>query len=299
MPLNEVDTINLDIMDSCRLAKKDLQGQPLRILIDNCVYGQASTTHRSVPYKVTINWPPESGDKEYDMPGLEPKYHANKNKDIEENIRYLPGLIYLFVQGHVELLTSDVLKCEQICQPLGRYNDAIGWFDWDMFENVTFLHVDGLDAFCYMSEALEWKNDKIHLIPDFFVKNPSFSGVIRSSDIDPLKIWPNAKQKLQHWLNKKRKEIPEFDSLVISLGENNIQDAWHIYTAYSYKLDYFLTLDFRLIRILKTRKNHEIMQKLNVQVVPPKHLAQIIHLRGILKENLYLLNRNTVCSNRQ
>ena len=264
--------INFDIVQSCRPAQKYLKGRSVGILVDNSIFGQASTTHQTYSYKKTVEWP--SGTKnERHVVSVEPIYVEHENKETADNIRFLPGLIYLFSQGNLGLFTSDVLRCEQSSQPIGRYNDGISIFDYDLFENVQFGQIDGYEALCNISDALEWINGKIHFKKDFFEKAPTFNGMIFSTDIDPFGDCPDAKNRLQQYLMKKRTRDSQFDSIVNCLGEKNMQDAWHIYTAEIHKLDYYLTLDFKLLRTLSARRGHKVIQELNVQSVTPKQLA--------------------------
>ena len=285
--------INLDIKHNCHSAEEYLKGRSVKVLVDNCVLGQASTTHKTYSYKKTVEWP-EGVKNELDMVSMDPVYIENENKQFVENISYIPGIIYLFSQGYVQLFTSDVLQCEQRSQPIGRYHGRMGVFDYDFFENVQMKSIDGYEAFCHVHDSFEWKDGKIHFKKIHFRKSPTFNGIISSTDIDPFGDCPNAKGRLGKYLSKKQIEITEFDSLVECLGKRNMQDAWHIYTAEIYKLDYFMTIDFKLLKALNAQRHNDRIQSLNVQIVNPKQFAQMIHMDGICQGNIRWLNKNTV-----
>ena len=304
-----VKMVDSDIVLCCVRSREILdRNRPLKILVDNSVIGQFAFLFSTGTYKKTLAWPNDESSFEIDCVIPEPIYRESVDSKLENNMRFVPSLLYLFKQNYLEMFSSDVLLAERKSQMVGMYN-GMGIYDYALFSNITLPSLDGYEAYCFVDDALEWKNGKIHIRPDYFQKRPTlaympnaeecmgeYGLIISSKDKDPLGTAPDAKQRLEIWLEVKREEIPEFSELVKCLGKNNIKDAWHIYTANEYGLDFFVTMDFNIVRSVQSQKGNKVIKALNVQVVTPEDLGRQIEMRPMSKGTFQVLHKNTIFS---
>ena len=237
----------------------------IKVLIDNSVLGHAST-HETVGIVQKTDWPPGGEPGEVTV-----AYRTAREYDDEmyENIRYLPGIAHLARAGLLDLRTSFELLSERQHQPIGRFSGEKTWFSYCLFDGITFESVDGYDA------------------PDFdldyFRKNPTVNKVICSSDIDPLGMYPNNKK------NQLARVSRSTDFLYVELakllsGKNNL-DAWHIRTAEVHGLFCFLTVDFKLQRVVEQNKRKEPIASLRTKVMTPSEFGRYL---GVSPINPYI-----------
>ena len=305
--------VDNEILFCSRAAQeKSDKGKPLKILIDNSVIAQFSFLFRTIGYKRVISgWPrPESPPIQMDCISMDPVYteYAGKPLDYnrEYNMRFVPSLLYLFQQEYIEIFSSDALFAERRNQMTGMYS-GIGIFDYALFKDIKFKNLDGFEAYCFIDDALEEIDGKIGFSLDFAAKNPTiahfpnaeecmgeYGMIIKSTDRDPFGTAPNASQKLDLWLKKKRGGNPDFDRLVKCLGEKNIKDAWHIYTADKYGMNFFLTMDFKIVKTIQSQKGNKDIKGLKVQVVTPQMLGEMIEIQPMRKGTFQVLHKNTI-----
>ena len=243
--------------------RRSLKGsEPIKVLIDNSVLGHGKT-HETVAYPEKVNWPPGSEPSEVLV-----HYRALINikdiygEEVYENVQHLPGIAHLARLGFIQLQTSFELFSEQNHQPIGRYKGKKGFFDYWLFDKIKMESVDGYD------------------IPDFnldhFRKNPHINKVIYSTDVDPLGIYPNNKEKQINRISKSND--PLYLELAQLLPKKSNLDAWHIRTAETHGVFCFLTMDFKLRGIIEQNEDKEPIASLRTKVMTPKEFGEHIGL---------------------
>ena len=65
------------------------------------------------------------------------------------------------------------------------------------------------------------------------------------------------------------------------LGKRNSQDAYHIYTAEKEGLYCFLTMDFKLLKNIKSQVNNKIIKSLKTKILSPEDLGNELGLLPI------------------
>ena len=198
-------------MRSREILDKD---KPLKILVDNSVIGQFAFLFYTGTYKKTITgWPNDESSFETDCVLPEPIYREYIGKKLENtmeyNMRFVPGLLYLLKQDYLEMFSSDVLLTERKSQMVGMYNE-MSISNYALFSNIKLPSLDGYEAYCFVDNALEWKNGEKYIfaliifrnVPNFglYAKRRRMYGrsnglIISSKDRDPLGTAPNAKQR--------------------------------------------------------------------------------------------------------
>lgn len=168
-----------------------------------------------------------------------PVYADDDKSETYQNICFLPGIVHLAKRGLFEFKTSAELKAEQLHQPMGRFL-GYGSFDHSLFGSFQFPSVDGL-AF------------------------PTLGGGTDS-----------ARQQQLERIEAKSDAL--YEGLKALLGEKNSLDAWHTRTAEVYGIDYFLTMDFRLIRAVESAAKREPLASLTMKIVTPVQLGAIYDL---------------------
>ena len=235
---------------------------PVTVLIDNSVLGHGRT-HETVNHMQKINWPPGSEPGEVPIIYRAPIDFTKKDRElVYQNIRYLPGIAHLARLGFLTLRTSFELLSERNHQPIGRFRGEKGWFDYWLFENINIESVDGYDIPDYDLE--------------YFSKNPTVDKFIYSTDIDPLGMYPENKQKQRDRVSGLND--PLYKGLAKILPQKSNLDAWHIRTAEVHGLFCFLTMDFKLRRIIEQKKKREPISSLRTMVLTPKEFGQHIGL---------------------
>ena len=216
-----------------------------------------------------INWPPGSEPEEVPIIYRAPIDITKEYGElVYESIRYLPGIAHLARLGFLTLRTSFELLSERNHQPMGRFQGEKGWFDYWLFKDINIESVDGND------------------VPDFdleyFSNNPTVDKFIYSTDIDPLGIYPENKQKQRDRVS--RSNDPLYKGLTKILPQKSNLDAWHIRTAEAHGLFCFLTMDFKLRSIIEQKKKREPISSLRTMVMTPKEFGQHIGLWPIKPE---------------
>ena len=232
--------------------------EPIKVLIDNSVLGHGRT-HETTAYLEKVNWPPGSEPSEVPIIHRTPINIKEKHgEEVYESVRYLPGIAHLTRLGFIQLQTSCELLSEQNHQPMGRFQEKKGYFDYWLFDGIKIESVDRYD------------------VPDFDLdrlrKNPRINKVIYSTDVDPLGIYPNNKE------NQIKRVSQSTDPLYVGLAKllpkkSNL-DAWHIRTAEAHGLLCFLTMDFKLRSLVEKNKNKEPIASLRTKVMTPKEFGE-------------------------
>ena len=213
---------------------------PVTVLIDNSVLGHGRT-HETVVHMQKINWPPGSEPGEVPIIYRAPIDFTQKDRElVYQNIKYLPGIAHLARLGFLTLRTSFELLGERNHQPFSRFKGGPCWFDYWLFEDIAIESVDG------------------YVAPDFDLRRPE------------------NKQKQRDRVS--RSSDPLYKGLVKILQEKSNLDAWHIRTAEVHGLFCFLTMDFKLRRIIEQKKKREPISSLRTMVLTPKEFGQHISL---------------------
>ena len=245
-----------------RARSKLARSGPITVLIDNSVLGHGST-HETIEVMQKINWPPGGEHGEVPIIYRAPIDFTKKDREsVCQNIRYLPGIAHLARLGFLTLRTSCELLSERNHQPIGRFQGKKGSFDYWLFENINIESVDGYDVPDFDSE--------------YYSNNPTVDKFIYSTDIDPLGMYPENKQKQRDRIS--RSNDPLYRGLARILPQKANLDAWHIRTAEVHGLFCFLTMDFKLRNIIEQKKKKEPISSLRTMVLTPKEFGQHIGL---------------------
>ena len=237
----------------------------IKVLVDNSVLGNANT-HETVEIAQKINWPPGG------QPGEVPvSYRTPREYDdgMYEHICYLPGIAHLARAGLLELKTSCELLNEREHQPIGRFLGKRTVFSYDIFDGIKLESVDG-----YIPFAVD---------PSYFCENSTINKVINSTDIDPLGLHPNNKEKQIERIAQSTDSL--YTELAKILPKKSNLDAWHIRTAERYGLFCFLTVDFKLQRDVDQNKNKEPIASLRTKVMTPMAFGKYV---GVSPVNPYI-----------
>ncbi|SOE08783.1 hypothetical protein SAMN05877838_0513 [Hoeflea halophila] len=215
----------------------------IRILVDSTVLGHG-VTHES-------SWV-STGPKKWGGTEIATGYlarmpvHSFDDDSAEyQNVCFLPGIAHLARTGLVGLCTSAELRAEVDRQPLGRFR-GYGLFSYGIFNDIQLESVDG-----------------------FVIERNALNGM------PPV----NYAQQQRDRINSS--QDPLFHSLVSLLGESNSQDAWHLTTAERHGLFCFLTMDFKLLRTVASRRNQEPLSSLKTKILTPQELGMYLEIRPI------------------
>ena len=224
---------------------------PVAVLIDNSVLGHGRT-HETVVHMQKINWPPGGEPGEVPIIYRSPIDFTKEDREsVYQNIRYLPCIAHLARLGFLTLRTSFELLSERNHQPMSRFQGEKGYFDYWLFKDSNIESVDGYD------------------VPDFdleyFSNNPTVDKLICSTDIDPLEIYPENKQKQRNRVSGS--DDPLYKGLAKILPKTWNLDAWHIRTAEAHDLFCFLTLDCKLQRFFEQNRNKPPISSLRTKVM--------------------------------
>jgi hypothetical protein len=130
------------VRNSAAIARRKLsKSEPVRVLVDNSVLGNAVTHETQFISTGPNQWGTISVNTGY-MARI-PIHSISNTSAIYKSVSYLPGIIQLFRTGDLGLFTSAELQSEAWQQPAGRYG-GYGCFDLDLFEGITLGSVDGL-----------------------------------------------------------------------------------------------------------------------------------------------------------
>ncbi len=266
--------VDQSIKNSCAVSRKRLnRDKPLKILVDNSVIGHNAYLFRNPVYRETLEWP-RGKVNELERLSVVPRYRKPDNDVIEENLRFIPSLIYLVIKGFIEFYSSNALIAERLGHPIGRYGGGLGGpFDYHLFSHSD-IEIKRFEE----DDSWEWQDGLMGHWMDSFDPPPE----------------PRQMTRLKNWLAKKRKNDSVFDELVDCLGKKNIQDIWHIYRANEYGMDFFLTMDAKLIKNVRSQRGNSSIKSLNVKVVLPKELGEEIGVAPLLMDDFRYLYKNTV-----
>lgn len=231
------------VAGSTMYAQTRLKNQRLRILVDNSVLGH-SITHETA-------WIP-TGPEKWGDTDIETGYAAricvhgpDSDSDVYESVKYLPGLAHLVKKDRLEFCTSAELQDELYRQPTGRFR-GYGYFDHGLLSHIEMESVDGYAI---------------------AVTGPRWMGL------------PDHKEQQQARLANR--DDPLYLALLKVLGQKNNLDAWHICTAERHDMYCFLTMDFKLDRIVKANAHREPFLSLKTRVMTPKDIAAEFRLMPI------------------
>lgn len=224
-------------------AQRRLKNQTLRILLDNSVLGH-SVTHETAWISTGIEkW----GDIDVDA-GYAARigvYGPYSDSEIYENVRFLPGLAHLVKKGSLMFCTSAELQEELFRQPSGRFR-GYGMFDHSLLSHISMESIDG-----YTFSAI----------------GPRWMGL--------------STPKEQQQARLANSNDPLYLALLQQLGKKNNLDAWHIFTAERHQMHCFLTMDFKLKRLVEAKRKQEPFSTLKTRVMTPVDLGAELGLMPI------------------
>lgn len=227
---------------SVRRASKKLKAEEVKcLLLDNTVL------HHGVTHETAwiATGPKKWGDIEIDTgyAARIPVHDDSDRSEAGESVRYLPGIVSLAKQGSISLAISEELRDEQWTQPAGRFR-GYGIYDFSFFKDLK-LEV---------------------------VKDPDYTVTFGSSHLGSPSLEEQRKQRLD------AKTDPLYKSLVSVLGPKNSQDAWHITTAERHDCYCFLTMDFKLIKNVRSQSNNSAIKSLKTKVMTPEEFGKKFNL---------------------
>ncbi|WP_162939436.1 hypothetical protein [Neorhizobium sp. NCHU2750] len=163
-------------------------------------------------------------------------YHDDDQSDVAKSVRFLPAITALARKKIVKLYSSSELRDETWTQPSGRYQ-GYEIYDYSLFSGVE----------------IETVKDRNY----FMMMGPSSMGF--PSLVDQRKSRMSISQNVD----------PIFLGLVDALGEKSSQDCYHIAFAEKNNTYCFLTMDFKLIRNLNSRRKHPVVANLKTKILSP------------------------------
>lgn len=226
------------------------RGQPVNMLVDNTVLAHAVTHETAWVSTGTSSWEPHEIETGYSA--RIPVRHNDETREFK-NIQYLAGIAQLAKRGYLSLMNSGDLQLEQWWQPTGRFR-GYGIYDHNLFHGVKFRSIGELPP---VSIGPQWMN------------------------------LPSLKEQLRIRLS--RSDDPLYQGLVNLLGQKNSQDAWHIRTAETHGMFCFLTMDFKLCKLLEAKRDQEPIRSLRVKVWTPMQFGKYF---GLIPIDPVLLSYN-------
>lgn len=217
------------------------EGGTVSVLVDNNVLGHAVTHETSWVSTGTSDW----GNFRKVNTGYAARIAVYADDDLSEthmNVSFLPGIIQLARCGLVKLKTSAELLAEQFHQPIGRFR-GYGYFDHSLFDGIE---LEPVDSFVF----------------------PILGPQCTNSRDQQLERIENASDQL-------------YQALKRELGAKNSLDAWHIRTAEAHQIEYFLTMDFSLLRAIESRNSREPFTSLKTKIVTPRQFGEQFDLMRI------------------
>jgi hypothetical protein len=222
-------------------ARRRLRGLKISVMIDNNVLAHGVTHETGWISTGTSRW-----GGVVDVPsGYAARIPVHRDDDSSReyaNIRFLPGIAQLALDGAITLVTSAELMDEQFRQPMGRFR-GYGWLDYSVFRRVKIDSVDG------------------YLLPSMGPTSMRF---------------PSPKEQQQARIAAKGDGL--YRELVGRLGNRNNLDAWHVRTAEAYGVFCLLTMDFKLRKLFEVHKHLEPIRSLRTKVLTPREFGQIFNL---------------------
>ena len=205
----------------------------MKVLIDQNIQRRA-ITHTTIARPKNVQW----GGREFETPGIIERVRIHPRPDetfIIEQLPYIATIGELARQSKISLWQSDELNWERFTQP--GPND--GWCGFNLLFDVS----------------LEWAPSPVDRLIAITGSKKTTVGLSKAE--------VNAFYKSIN--------IPRFKEIRQAFGDSHIDDAFHLWTAESSRLDAFTTLDQRFIR-----QANSCAKKINtsVAVLSPKQLCE-------------------------
>jgi hypothetical protein len=235
----------------------------MRVLVDRN-FERHAVTHKTRTVPQPVKW----GPLQFEYPVAQ-RSHDQPREDepfLQEQLAYLVSLCRAAKEKRVEFCTSRELKMERLRQPISK-EGCLG-IDW--FSGVKVTEVPcPVDRFALMSKVIG---------PDFdFFKELQEASLC----VDAVTLWnkdgsswvtadPETQKELQlqffRWIIH-----PRFLHLRNTLGEAQLADAFHLWTAEEAHLDAFLTMDKKFLNNVHTRS---AAVNSTVSVLTPKEVCE-------------------------
>jgi hypothetical protein len=215
------------------------------ILVDNTVLGYATTHETAWISTGRKPW----GESEVDT-GYTARvsvYPYDSTMEEYDHIRYLPGLLSLHRRGFLKLYTSAELRAERLRKPAGMFS-GFRLCDYNLFASENLESVDGAVATKVGERSVE---------------------IVRHT------------QEQHERLTTYAKDDPEYAALIGVLGQKNSLDAWHIRTAELFQLAYFLTMDFSILKSIRSQAGSRRIKNLRTIVITPMELGKKLGLQPV------------------
>jgi len=232
--------VDILVSASTLQAKSRLGRVSAGLLIDNSVLGHSITHETAWVSTGQEKWGNISFDAGYTARIC--VFGPDSDSEVYRNVTFLPGIAHLARKGRIEFCTSAELQSEQFHQPVGRFQ-GYGYFDHGLLRDIHLRSVDG------------------YVLPSM---GPAW-----------MKL-PNSREQQQARLA--RSDDPLYAALLEQLGPKNNLDAWHICTAERHGLFCFLTMDFRLKRLIDANAHREPFCSLRTRVMTPAELGGYLGL---------------------
>jgi hypothetical protein len=260
-----VDLLLTETTDAIALMSSVL-GQPsAKVLIDLSVRRRGVLTQETWVEK-TLRW--AGRDLVTRIAGWMPKPHA-EGAWLQRQIRYLPTISRLSAQGMILLYTYSELEFEEWS---GR-PEMMGTFG-DIFPRKTIRTCQAAVNRPRFRQSVDFQK---YLNRDQMIDFCRFL----------LKLEPPALQRATIFWNKlpaseqeNLLKLGQFKTLCRSLAEKHYPDAFHLWTAETNHLDYFLTMDRKFPRALSSNRKLDCRCK----AVSPEDLLNAL---GILDRDPY------------
>lgn len=173
--------------------------------------------------------------------------HSSDNETREyQDICYLTGIAALARRGLVNLHTSSELMAEQDRHPPARFRTT-GYSDFSLLDGLKIESLDG------------WNVDS--LVHRRSREGPSLAELQRTrldTSVDTLYL-----------------------SIRNILGPKHSQDAWHIRTAEAHGLYAFLTMDYKLLKLMQQHEGKIGRLNLKTKVLSPSDIADLLEIRTV------------------
>jgi hypothetical protein len=169
--------------------------------------------------------------------------HTREYRDI----CFLTGISHLARRHHLKLLTSSELMAEQNRHPPARFR-SVDLSGMSLFDGVSIESVDG------------WNFD-------------SLIHARRNEDENLARL-----QRTR--LSSSGDEL--YEKLMSIFGhENHSQDAWHIRTAEKHGCFAFITMDYKLLRILESHRSKIDKLNLRTRVLSPEQFGENFRIKPV------------------
>lgn len=193
------------------------------------------------------------GEALIDTGGIRSVLQSLSTKKISPQEGYIAALAKKFLKNEIEAYTTDALKFETYHQPSGRFR-GINYGDISLLSKISPQQIKTLDGF-------------------------SFS--IPSDDVV---------EKLRTHIN--RSVEPDFLDIKNALPKKSSQDAWHLYCIQKHGLDVFLTMDFALMRQIRSIADKSLRERVEKIVRTPEDLCADFGISALGNDEIICFARN-------